>query len=285
MKRLGLEVKEYSRRAADPGPRSPTLTADGGPLTPDPVTPEHEVRFLLYSYEVDARERLSVGALCQFLQEAADQHATKLGVSMERLGREHLAWVLHRLRVEIEAYPKTGAELTVRTWPTGFDRVSASRDWEVSSKGRLVARASSDWVMVDVERRALARIPEWALELGHAQVTARAPLLELKRRKPSAVGAPEVQADFAVRRSDLDLVGHVNNVRYVEWALETVPEATYTNLRPRSFSVVFRRESRFGQTVAVETQGVGPAHFAHRLLDRATRTELVQVESEWAASD
>lgn len=249
------------------------------------MTAEHEVSFVLYSYEVDASQHLSVRALCQFLQEAADQHVNRLGVSMERLGREHLAWVLHRLRVEIDVYPGTGAELLVRTWPTGFDRVSASRDWEVLWEGRSIARASSDWVMVDVNKRALARIPEWALELGHAQVAAREPLLALKRRKLSPVRSPELSSDFVVRRGDLDLVGHVNNVRYVEWALETVPAPTYTGARPRLFDVVFRRESRFGQTVTVETQGLEPTHFAHRLVDRASGTELVQVESVWSGSD
>lgn len=249
------------------------------------MSPFHEVCFVLYSYEVDASERLSIRALCQFLQEAADQHATKLGVSMQRLGQEKLAWVLYRLRVEIDLYPSTGAQLVVKTWPTGFDRVTASRDWEVRHEGRCIARASSHWVMVDLEKRALARIPAWAIELGHQLVEVKTPLLDLGRRKPSPVRSAELRHDFAVRRSDLDLVGHVNNVRYVEWALETVPEHTFQTRRPRLFDVVYRRESRLGQTVTVETQSLGNGQFAHRLLDRDSGAELVQVESAWNDSD
>lgn len=242
----------------------------------------HEVSFLLYSYEVDASERLSIRALCQFLQEAADQHATKLGVSMARLAEEKLAWVLHRLGLEVDSYPRTGASLCVRTWPTGFDRVTASRDWEVvDEQGRPVARASSQWVMVDLEKRALARLPTWATALGHELVNVQSSLLDVSRRKLAPAKTPELRQDFRVRRSDLDLVAHVNNVRYIEWALETVPSATLEHEQVRHLDVVFRRESKFGQTVSSQTQSLGSGRFAHRLIDRETSVELVQLESTW----
>ncbi len=31
------------------------------------------------------------------------------------------------------------------------------------------------------------------------------------------------------RRSDMDMNGHINNVTYLGWALETVPEDIYLN--------------------------------------------------------
>jgi len=88
--------------------------------------------FRVRSYEVDPRSRLSPRALCAYLQEVAGVHATQLGASMERLGESGLAWVLHRLKLEVRQQALLGDTLEVLTWPTRFDRVLADRDFVVT---------------------------------------------------------------------------------------------------------------------------------------------------------
>lgn len=39
------------------------------------------------------------------------------------------------------------------------------------------------------------------------------------------------QAEFIVRRSDIDTNAHVNNTKYIEWVLETIPEEVYRTYR------------------------------------------------------
>src|SRR5512136_2711812 len=104
--------------------------------------------------EIDAHGTLAVGALCDYLQEAAGNHAGSLGLSVASLMERHLTWVLSRLRLRIERQPAAGERLEVRTWPTGVERLFALRDFEVlDEQGHRVAAAVSAWLIIDTAAR------------------------------------------------------------------------------------------------------------------------------------
>jgi acyl-ACP thioesterase len=106
-------------------------------------------------------------------------------------------------------------------------------------------------------------------------------------RAPSVLEAAEPAAQerrYDVRRSDLDMVRHVNNTRYVEWALETVPDEIQEACRPCAFEIAFRREAVLGDTVLARSRRLprdGDAHFAHELRAAEGGYELARAESVW----
>jgi medium-chain acyl-[acyl-carrier-protein] hydrolase len=242
----------------------------------------HREPFRVRSYEVDVRERLTMRALCGYLQEAAGIHAALLGASMARLRESGLAWVLHRLRLEVEECPRQGEALEVVTWPSRFDRVVADREFEVfDERGRRVAAATSRWAVADLRLRRPVRMPEFILQIGGEQ---RPAPLTLGRTELPAVSQPATLKTFAVRRSDLDVVRHVNNTQYVDWLLETVPDEVEGELRPAALELVFQREALYGDVVRSETQPI-PADrgqaFAHVLRHGDAGHELVRAVSFW----
>jgi len=238
--------------------------------------------FRVRSYEVDPRGRLTPRALCGYLQEVAGVHATQLGASMERLGESGLAWVLHRLRVEVDSCPRGGDQLEVVTWPSRFDRVLADREFEVfDERGTRVAAASSRWAVADLKLRRPVRMPEFILAIGGE---ARPGPVELGRGELPGVTQAAVSKAFPVRRGDLDVVRHVNNTQYVGWVLETVPDEVEAECRPAALEVVFQREAVYGDTVlsAAEPLPGGPARrFAHVLRHQGDGRELVRAVSVW----
>ena len=51
---------------------------------------------------------------------------------------------------------------------------------------------------------------------------------EMKQRLPDLPLPAEIEGPKQVaRRSDIDMNGHINNVTYLGWALETVPMETF----------------------------------------------------------
>ena len=64
------------------------------------------------------------------------------------------------------------------------------------------------------------------------------------------------------RRSDMDMNGHVNNVTYLAWALETVPRAVFGVAHLYQVEIDFKAECKSGQLVeslAAHTgAGAGP---------------------------
>jgi len=89
---------------------------------------------------------------------------------------------------------------------------------------------------------------------------------------------------FDVRFSDLDVNQHVNNVRYVEWALEAAPREMLLTQQPTEIDIQFRAETGLGETVVTQLQ-----QDADRLLHRLRRTRddktVAQATTQWAELD
>jgi len=124
------------------------------------------------------------------------------------------------------------------------------------------------------------RLPEF---VRRSPVPERAPVLD---RAPSALEPAEpahLERRFEVRRGDLDVVRHVNNTRYVEWALEGVPDGMLETHECAGFEIVFRRESGLGATIESRSRALpgegSPLRFAHGL--GANGEELARAESRW----
>src|SRR5919197_2736291 len=110
-------------------------------------------RFPIHSYAVDAFGTLALPALAGYLQEVAGRHADALGCGVEALRAFGLAWVLSRQRIEASAPVRLGDELEVVTWPSGVERLLVHREFLVTRGGAEVARASTAWLVLDLDRR------------------------------------------------------------------------------------------------------------------------------------
>jgi acyl-ACP thioesterase len=182
----------------------------------------------------------------------------------------------------VDEYSRLGDAVEVVTWPSRFDRVVADREFEVLDQdGRRLAAATSRWAVADLRLRRPVRVPEFILAIGGEE---RAGAVTLSQGALPAVSQAAVEKTFAVRRSDLDVVGHVNNTQYVGWLLETVPDAVDSELRPAGLEVVFQREALYGDAVRSEAEPVPAAEgrsFAHVLRHAAEGHELVRGVSFW----
>lgn len=204
-------------------------------------------QFSVRSYEADTSGQASILTLCNYLQEAASNHAYALELSVEQLTELRLIWMLARLKVSVSRYPTWRDVVRIETWPSGENGLFASREFMMyDAEGGELARATSAWLMVDVERRRPVRIPAFVRELRvpHRDFPLPGELTRLKM--PSG---ETIARDFTVRRFDQDLNQHTNNVRYVEWALETLPQETVSDLTVSELDIVFRAETAFGDEV------------------------------------
>jgi acyl-ACP thioesterase len=242
----------------------------------------HREGFRVASYDVDPAERLAPRALCAFLQETAGRDVARRGFGMRLLIDRGLAWVLQRLTVEVARWPEAGEEIGVETRARGFTRAVAERDFRVTdAAGQELARATSRWAVVDFEARRAVRLPEGVADLPAG------PLHELAPPEGGIPDAdpPDLEERFGVRHGDLDVVGHVNNTRYVEWALETVPADLLESKPPRAFDVLFRREAGRGASILSRSRELAPEQggrgraFAHALIAEAE--VLARALSRW----
>ena len=230
--------------------------------------------FAVRAYEVGPDERASVLTVADYFQEAAGEHARSGEVETFDLGGSVGTWVLHRLRLRFDGLPHMRESVEVETWPSGRDRLKAYRDFRLwSEDGGLRAVGTSAWFVIDVERRRPVRLPAGIERFGPAEPDAALSF----GAPPEAPDAVEHARTFHVRRADLDRVGHANNVRFLEWALEALP----TSDGLRDIEVLYQSEAVYGDDVVSEAGPLVEGTRAHRLARGSDGRTFALARTHW----
>jgi len=234
------------------------------------------------SYHVSPRGTASVLALADYFQDAAGQHADELGVSMQDLLVEDRAWVLARFRLQIDRPPRWNETITIETWPSGLDRLFALREVVFRDQdGTALAQGTSSWLVIDTERRRPVRPPSILHDIDPPDRPA--PLEPSDDDLPAPDRADRERA-FTVRYHDLDLNRHVNNVRYLEWAVETLPTEVLDDYRCRALALQFEAEATLGTpvraTARLRNDG-GSLRVQHRLAHAESDETLALAATTW----
>ena len=211
-----------------------------------------ENKYLLKSvipcYFVDADFRLKPTSFMDMAQEMAYLAATEKGFGYDALIENGTVWVLSRMNIKFLKYPEWRDEVTMATWHKGPSGPFFLRDFTLTSAdGDVLVRATSSWVVMDVNSRRLCRTedfvgkdtscPENAIEAPAGKVI-----------MPRGI-EPENVGSHVVRYSDVDLLGHTNNVRYLVWALDRIDMDELRAHPVKEVSINFNHETRPGDTV------------------------------------
>ena len=195
---------------------------------------------LVRAYEVGPLGTAGPALLANMMQETAGHHATALGLSVERLTRDNITWVLSRMRILLNRFPESGEEITVVTWPSGIDRHTATRDFILyDASGEEVARATSAWVIFNLLERKMAPMPEFIGAAYPPEFPERA--LTFESRMLPKLRESEQSVTVVSRLSDLDINAHVNNVHFIEWVMETSCALGFEG-HPVELDIQFRAE-------------------------------------------
>ena len=244
-------------------------------------------KFKIRGYEIGPDHRVPLQNLCGYMEEAASLHAAELGFSVEELARRGLAWALARIWIEFDELPYLGGDVLndeesswveVETWPVAAERLQYRRDFFISWRDKTVARAVTEWVVINLETRRAERLPEFisALQPGNPAMVMEAGRLRL----PGQEKAPELAA-FVVRKSDIDRNDHVNNARFTEWLAESVPEEISAAQQLRALQIMYRAEGKYGDTVVVRGGSQAEGEFLHGLYRLSDGQELARARSVW----
>jgi medium-chain acyl-[acyl-carrier-protein] hydrolase len=237
--------------------------------------------FRVRAYEVDARGRASVPAVCNWLQETAGNHASALGWGVDDLQREGLTWVLSRFHLQLERRPGWREEVTVATWPAGVQRLFALREFRISSEaGPELGVATTAWLLVNLSSLRPVRLPV-ALE----EIARDAPerVLDDAFAKLPALANAEFEVAIDVRFADLDMNRHANNVSVIGWALEALPEEVVLRVSLAELEIEFRTEAVHYDCIVAQVQGIAadPLAFLHRLVRESDGREIARARTLW----
>lgn len=199
--------------------------------------------------DVGIDNKLTLKALTNILQEGAISHSNTVGFGINNANNTHLAWLLLNWKVKMFMHPHCDEELTVKTWPRVFDKLYSFRDFEVYDKeNNLVAIASSKWFPVDTETKRIKKItPEISEPYGE-------PITKSVFENPfkEKLTVPEdlrLNFSYTTQRRDIDTNGHVNNLNYIDFALETLDENIFNNNSFDNLEITFKKEIKLKENI------------------------------------
>jgi len=211
----------------------------------------YQKEFPVLSYHLDPAGKARLTTLANFFQEMAYQHANRLGFGYRDLKKNRTLWVLSRMRIRMNRYPVWDEVVTVETWHRGMEKLFGMRDFRVrDQQGRVLGVAGSAWLIVDMDTRRPIR-PDSSLMQSNRGTEA---VFDQPLQKIEPVEFPEPMTVRSVVHSDLDIVGHVNNVKYIEWCID----AACVNLEEpsmiREFEINYLHEALPGERIGIAKQ-------------------------------
>ncbi len=240
----------------------------------------HHEDFLVRAYEVDAKGKASVPTICNYLQEAAGNHATKLGVAVDHLFKLNMTWVLSRLHVQFSRFPYWREKIHLETWPSGKKGKYATRDFLIFDQNKnIIVRGTSSWMILDLKTLKPLSMPDFMKDIESPD---RIRAIEDQFLKLSVPDNPDIEKKYDVRLNDLDINQHVNNVKYIEWALESIPITDWRKNQLTDLEISYRAETKYGERVIVKTQKNEDKYLHHIVADEDKRS-LAVLKTNWKA--
>jgi len=208
---------------------------------------------------IDTSDKLTLDAIFQFFQEAAICHAENLGVGREAMAQTGQAWILSRMTVLVDRRPEYFETVSVRSWPRGFEKLFAIRDYCIKDKDdRAAVSARSAWLIVDMEKRRPLR-PQAVMEKLplNEELNAVTPEIAAITGLAERDNLQKVSERKALY-TDLDYNGHVNNARYINWIEDALDPQILTKAEKMRIDINYLNEVRPGETVELLFAAIQP---------------------------
>lgn len=235
-------------------------------------------------YEADNHLQLKPFAFMNIAQEIANASATSLGFGYNQFIQLELFWVLSRFRVIYLRPPVWQEEVRVKTWHKGENGLFMLRDFEVvgtkkgaegccTADGGKVAEghfgdesacaqlgsperliiATSSWLIMHAPTRKLQRTDHvpGLKEAGYIDKHAIETPCQKIPNPPQELMS--LWGIHTVLKSDVDMNGHTNNAKYMEWATDCLANILPADSIVSEFQINFNAETRLGDQVSLFT--------------------------------
>lgn len=182
------------------------------------------------------------------LEETAADHCYSINHSLFDLVKKNAGWVLVSGAMQIERYPSYKEKITIRTWLSSYSTIKGYRENIIFDENHnIIGRAKGLWVFFDIENRKPIPIfndikEKWGYYIEESIN------INIKKKIEAIDFASHIK-QFKVNRFDTDMNKHVNNIRYLQWVIESIPEDIADNYSLYEINGRFISEAQYGDTV------------------------------------
>ena len=196
----------------------------------------------------DYYKKLKLSSLFNYLQDIASLHSESLGIGINDIQQKHgVAWVMVRIMVYVEQMPNWNEDIIVETWPNEPKRLEFERDFLVKdTAGNVLVRAISSWVIMDIVKREIRKTELIRTEYPPFMKD-RAISQRMCKLRPS--GQLEMVYKKLIGYSDIDINGHLNNSKYIDYITDCFSMEKHGRYNVESVQVSYISEALAGDTI------------------------------------
>ncbi|MBE6071839.1 MAG: acyl-[acyl-carrier-protein] thioesterase [Clostridium butyricum] len=203
-------------------------------------------------FNVDSEHKCKFSSLVDFLWDIVISQSDYLGETKEGFVHNQCIWVLLKYDITIYEYPKYRDTITVDTRVLGTKKFYGYRQNTIkNSEGKILGEVFSTAILIDFEKRRPTRISPAQSEIYglNGELNDIPPLDDI----------PKIQKEdylkySPIRYSDIDSNGHVNNVKYMEMAIDTLPRSILNEYKLYNIKVLFKKETTDGDTLHISSE-------------------------------
>jgi acyl-ACP thioesterase len=205
----------------------------------------------LESSHVDFKRELRMIQAFMWFQDIAAAHAENLGAGVTKLVTErNVAWVIMRMRVEVDRLPLLDEDIVIGTWPQATGPLY-ERDYDVKTKdGESLLRAASVWIIMDLGTRDIVK--DFLVDY-HEIDPLKDRALGIKLRQLKAPKELTETGEKHIAYSDLDYNGHVNNTKYFDYIYDCFELAYHEKYRVSAAEINYINEAHIDEDLVMYT--------------------------------
>lgn len=240
-----------------------------------------EIDYQIRHFELNKFREASPEVMLALLEEAAAEHCHAINYGLDTLYEQNIGWVLVSGVLKVERYPRYKEKVVIRTWLSEYSTVKGIRENIIyDSAGNIIARAKGYWVFFDIKRRRPAPIFE---EIKNQWAFCKESSIDFNlNKKTEPISSAHIEKDICINMSDIDMYGHANNVVYLKWLMDSLPDEIKENFQLEELNGRFVSEIKYGDSVVMLTQK-NPADnsFSHTLKIKNTDRVCAIATTKW----
>ncbi len=240
-----------------------------------------EKQFELRYFEMNNFGEAASTTILTLLEETAADHCYSINHSLYDLEKQNIGWVLLSGIMIMDRYPRYKEKIIIRTWLSTYSMIKGIRENIIyDEKRNIIGKAKGLWVFFDIMRRRPIQIfdsikERWSYcneESINHDIT----------KKIKATDSGIHSKEFKVNRFDVDTNQHVNNIRYLQWLMESIPDYLIDNYYLHSIDGRFIAEAQYGDTILSFTErDIGDNSFIHTIKTQKNNKVCATAKTSW----
>ena len=170
----------------------------------------------------------------------------------------NLVWIITDYEIEVTRLPRFAEEITIETEALSYNRLFCYRRFTIYDEaGQELIHMMATFVLMDRDSRKVHAVEPEIVAPYQSDFDKKL----IRGPKYESLEEP-FSKDYHVRFYDLDMNGHVNNSKYLDWIFEVMGADFLTQYIPKKINLKYVKEVRPGGliTSAVERTGLESKH-------------------------